>query len=173
MILFFQAEQRKDKQIPRLGSFGNANGTTIAASTAAIKRVNSGSLIDFSAEPEPTVVASTITDPFQVSAPVVPSSAAGSTSSTGWATFDTTFDTTPSATTTVPSDGPPPGYPDVFATPSNGSEWAASNWPSTQAPTTISTSDDWSSLVAPSVHQPVMATGPQVRMKVVDLLAYA
>ncbi|CAM6088572.1 unnamed protein product [Calypogeia fissa] len=148
------AEQRKDKQIPRVGSFGNSNGNTNAPSSTPIQRVNSGSLIDFNAEPEPTVVASSTTDPFQVSAPVVPSSAAVSTSSTGWATFDTAL----SATTTMPSDGPPAGYPDVFATPSNGSEWAASGWPSTQAPTT----DDWSSLVAPSVPQPVMATGPQV-----------
>ncbi|KAL2624433.1 hypothetical protein R1flu_008678 [Riccia fluitans] len=163
-----QSNSRRDERIPRLGSFGSANGSSNLFNTTSIKRASSGSLIDFTAEGESAASPAAREDIFGGSQFAGPQSqpSAATLSSTGWAVFDLV----PAAVVATPAaaEAPPAGYPNVFAASANDNQWNASGWLASQPPLAaahfaVPETDSWAALMGPTSEQPVAPAASQVQ----------
>lgn len=175
-----RSHRSQDARPPRFGSsssFGSVDGN-VPVNAPVIKRENSGSLIDFLAEPEAPVAREQL-DPFGLTAAVQPSTTASS--STGWATFDMFSTATaagPPAPTPVPVPAPAQvpalasalgalGGLDNLTTQTNGSAQWAPQWPSMQSatahapPSFESSSNSWASLEGPISQPSISAASSQ------------
>ncbi|KAI5061280.1 hypothetical protein GOP47_0023785 [Adiantum capillus-veneris] len=162
-------------------SFGSVDGN-IPAVAPVVKREDSTSLIDFSAEPDPPAPKEQ-SDPFGLT---VAQSAADNSNSTGWATFEPAapapslgasaqvpavpsiqgllggFTNSPlGAAAQAPAASPVQSLLGGFANPTNvgngNIQWAA-QWTAPGAPSVDASTNSWSSLAGPSA--PTMSSQP-------------